>query len=395
MAKQWINKCEHEHEECPGSDLAELPTRLIEISPPGAPEYARITSTKGRKGIYAALSYCWGGPRELASTTANFEAYHEMLPYPKLPQTVLDAFQIARDLGLRYIWIRSLCIIQEDQADVDKEMAQMLQVYQNALVTMCVAGAETCQEGFLQKKKHPDGPSYVPIRIDQERFAWTLQEAFSSQRLLILSNNGIKWDTRFERWGFLVESGEEIRKWTIEHPETEDSLWHEWCSWTPVLENYTQRDLSCEIDILPEFAAIVEVFPSRFNYEYLAGHWRKLLEYNLAWESTTPKSRPRAYQASVFGDVTYGELMIEGHLEELRLYANRRELLYVDSGIRGEGVSWDALENDDGKTASSDELYLCPLSYSSTWLLTLEVHLPRDDSGPYAWKVGGIILGRL
>jgi hypothetical protein len=91
-----------------------------------------------------------------------------MLPYPKLPQTVLDAFQVARGLGLRYIWIDFLFIIQDDQADVDKEMAQMLQVYQNALVTICVAGAEACQEGFLQRKKHPDGPSTYPFAFTRK-----------------------------------------------------------------------------------------------------------------------------------------------------------------------------------------------------------------------------------
>ncbi len=99
-----------------------------------------------------------------------------------------------------------------------------------------------------------------------------------------------------------------------------------------------------------------------------------------------------ASQASIFGAFTYGELMIEGHLEEVRLYANRRELLYVDSGVRSDGVSWDVLEDDD-KTASFDEFYLCPLFYSSIWLPPLVIHLPHDDSGPYIWKVGGIYLG--
>jgi hypothetical protein len=49
VAEKWINKCDHEHEECPGSDSAELPTRLIGISPSGALEHARITSIKRRK----------------------------------------------------------------------------------------------------------------------------------------------------------------------------------------------------------------------------------------------------------------------------------------------------------------------------------------------------------
>ena len=131
-AKGWMEECIAKHDKCHTDRLVALPTRLIEVSPLGAPKSARLGTTKGKTGSYIALSYCWGGNQPFKTTADRLHEYSENLPYEDLPKTILDAFQVTRSLGLQFIWIDSLCIIQDEKDDVAREMANMLQVYQNA-----------------------------------------------------------------------------------------------------------------------------------------------------------------------------------------------------------------------------------------------------------------------
>jgi hypothetical protein len=98
-------------EGCPGNGLVKLPTRLVEVSPPRSPESAHLRYTDGQEGRYAALSYCVGGPLPCQTVAASLIAYTQEILYASLPKTILDAFQVTRGLGLRYIWIDSLCIV--------------------------------------------------------------------------------------------------------------------------------------------------------------------------------------------------------------------------------------------------------------------------------------------
>jgi hypothetical protein len=111
VAKSWITECEIANEECPKQKMVKLPTRLVEVSPLMQPKAARLRTTAGQKGLYIALSYCWGGPQPFKTTIANFHAYTESLPYDSLPKTILDAFEVSRNLEIQFIWIDSLCII--------------------------------------------------------------------------------------------------------------------------------------------------------------------------------------------------------------------------------------------------------------------------------------------
>ncbi|KAH6680966.1 hypothetical protein B0J14DRAFT_470836, partial [Halenospora varia] len=51
------------------------------------------------------------------------------LPYDDLPKMILDAFYVARNLGMEYIWVDSLCIIQDNDNNLQKELRKMLQIY--------------------------------------------------------------------------------------------------------------------------------------------------------------------------------------------------------------------------------------------------------------------------
>ena len=75
-----------------------------------------------------------------------------------MSQNLQDAVVVTRLLGLRYLWIDSLCIIQDSKSDWEEEGSKMDQVYKNAYVTLAATSATTSHDGFLQRTPAPENP---------------------------------------------------------------------------------------------------------------------------------------------------------------------------------------------------------------------------------------------
>jgi hypothetical protein len=67
----------------------------------------------------------------------------------QLPATIIDAIRLAQTLSISYLWIDSLCIVQNSEEDKVREIATMDRVYKNSWVTISAARASTCLDGFL------------------------------------------------------------------------------------------------------------------------------------------------------------------------------------------------------------------------------------------------------
>jgi hypothetical protein len=72
------------------------------------------------KGQYAALSYCWGGENPASLQKKTFDDFKRGIDEANLPQTLQDAFYVARSLQIGYIWIDALCIMQDDREDWER-----------------------------------------------------------------------------------------------------------------------------------------------------------------------------------------------------------------------------------------------------------------------------------
>ncbi|KAE9373668.1 HET-domain-containing protein, partial [Stipitochalara longipes BDJ] len=286
-----------------------LPSRLVRVSSLGEPESARLCKTSRQKGRYCALSYCWGPPgsQPLATMQDNYSAYLEKLPYNDLPKTILDAFQVTRNMGLSYIWIDSLCIIQNDAEDTQKELGKMLRIYRNAQFTISAASASNCKQGFLKVLPLQDGtddtegPFFLPLRVDENTMgsvlvskgegqwytmrsqeqpinkrAWTLQEALLTPRLLIFTSLHMVWrcQSGFRpaplRINFMNDTSRDTSSSHIR-------------IWRYILQNYTNRELTKETDKLVAISAIAETFGLQSASDYLAGLWRQNLIGDLLW----------------------------------------------------------------------------------------------------------------
>ncbi|KAF4843353.1 hypothetical protein CGCSCA4_v008058 [Colletotrichum siamense] len=143
-----------------------LPTRLIDVGFRGLGkenDEPRLVITADYPPLqnpdedqrYVALSYCWGpsekAARQLMTKTSTLKDRLSQIPFSTLPKTHQDALQICTLLGVRYIWIDSLCIVQDDKSDWEREADQMGVVYARAYLTICAGQGNSCLDGFLTR----------------------------------------------------------------------------------------------------------------------------------------------------------------------------------------------------------------------------------------------------
>lgn len=125
----WLGECRSFHEHCRDTEEALLPTRVIDVGSALVEPRLHI-SGETERASYFALSHCWGPsdpkiPR-LVTTRANFKHHCVKLPISSLPKTFRDAVEVTRNLGIRFLWIDSLCVIQGDTADWVHEASKMV-----------------------------------------------------------------------------------------------------------------------------------------------------------------------------------------------------------------------------------------------------------------------------
>ena len=122
-----------------------LPTRLLDISlPQDSPiflVYTRNLPVSSEVPLYATLSHCWGEKKPLRTLLSNVNSFHNGIPFGGLPRTFQDAISVARELGIAYIWIDSLCILQDDEDDWINEAAHMGSIYSSCFLNLVAADA--------------------------------------------------------------------------------------------------------------------------------------------------------------------------------------------------------------------------------------------------------------
>lgn len=142
MISTWIKDCQENHSACKfGTSPGTLPTRVIDVGSPDGRTEPRLRKSDGEPGDYIALSHCWGGKQPLITTKENKCSMKTCIPWAKLPNTFQDAISVTRRLGLRYIWIDSLCIVQDDAEDWEREAAKMALIFEAAYLTVAATAA--------------------------------------------------------------------------------------------------------------------------------------------------------------------------------------------------------------------------------------------------------------
>lgn len=111
LARSWLNDCLREHPQCRISEIPNLPRRVIDVK---EGRLRLFIPQHGTKGHWVALSHCWGNANTFRTTLKTLKLHMHGIEWDKLPKTFRDAVTVTRALGVQYLWIDSLCIIQDD-----------------------------------------------------------------------------------------------------------------------------------------------------------------------------------------------------------------------------------------------------------------------------------------
>ena len=219
IIKKWLFTCQKNHSNC--IRPAVWPQRLLHV---GGGEVAHLTLQDFHEGSvpttpdYAALSYMWGGPQRFMTTKESLEARMVKIDFEDLPGTLRDAVLVCRAIGIQWLWVDVLCIIQDDLRDKLEQIKTMGEVYRSAILTLIPAFSQGSDESFLSDtfenailpfqrfhgnnssgsqgsvcllKKQSGTPAF-PI----ETRGWTMQERLLSTRLLFFHPGRIDWVCR-------------------------------------------------------------------------------------------------------------------------------------------------------------------------------------------------------
>jgi hypothetical protein len=153
LARTKIDECRLAHGECAASlDQAFMPKRVLDLYglSRGEERICLIVSPLGFRERYATLSYCWGSGPNLQLTTLCLRDYtDEGIPISQLPGTIRDACELCLGIGIRYLWVCSLCIVQDSEHDWIEQSSVMGTIYNCSDVTISAAKSKSCTAGLF------------------------------------------------------------------------------------------------------------------------------------------------------------------------------------------------------------------------------------------------------
>jgi len=325
------------HDCCPGEMDFKLPTRILDLELCDGSKDLRLYEAQDKFGSYATLSHSWGtGPKPFRTKLASLDERLCRIRLHDLPRSFQDAVKICRALGLKHLWIDSLCIIQDSEEDWASESSQMARIYKDCLMMIAFSGYEnshqpilcprphvnTCELGdnlkgvFFQSNLrsglHDDpqsnlGTSPCPL----SRRGWAFQERLLAPRTLHYTAEQLIWEcTKFS----VSESGrwDSRQEYVIPARVNGESKNKYYSLWRQLVQNYTLRDLTYPDDRFPALSGVASEIQKRIDDIYIAGLWRDDLHRGLVWEvhRSGPAAKYRAPSwswASIDGRVLFKE----------------------------------------------------------------------------------------
>lgn len=317
----WLDDCESNHASCQRPDTP-LPTRVINVGDDMGKEPFLYVSN-GEQSRYVALSHCWGEVLLIKTEKTNFATHQKGVPFSTLPKNFKDAITVARAIGVQYVWIDSLCIIQDDGHDWEIESSKMASIYQNAHIVLVASNAADSQGGLWNAQwddyGQTDGVVELPYQNADGRIsdiiarktmshediipesyleyeapsplskrAWTLQEELLASRCIFFTAKELLWKCQNAQ---KCECMQEDIEYTM-RGSGERSLWESAKSqgstkrfgdWRSLMAYYSKRHISFESDRLPAISGMAKHMQSKNAGEYLAGIWKNDLCESLLW----------------------------------------------------------------------------------------------------------------
>lgn len=341
LAQDFLNQCLEKHcSSCP-SEISTLPTRAVDVGDESHPPNVYVTHHE--RGNWVALSHCWGGEARFVTDSRNLMDRQRAVAFKDMPATFRDATQITRRLGYQYLWIDSLCILQDSLDDWARESSQMQHYYKNAILTIATDHLVGDHESFLETIRLQDPtavklplltkltstPSHIYIRnrvhlpgyendsAPLNTRGWTLQENLLSPRTLHYTEQQIVFEcqkysvtesdltprgtadadvfTTIKRFFIRPDCSRQDLS-MVKYPAMAayyDPLFR----WYQILEEYYRRYLTFEDDRFAAISGLAREISQQSKMTYKAGIWIEDFQMGLLWNVSCRGSPSKRYRA--------------------------------------------------------------------------------------------------
>jgi hypothetical protein len=331
---EWVNECTARHTVCQNRSPVtrqQWPTRLIAVGDSNSTNI-RLCDTSALNCsalVYITLSHCWGQlvPKQLL--TENYSTYLEAIDLNDLPKTFRDAVEVARKLEVPYLWIESLCIVQNSAIDWASESSKMNDVYNNSYLNLAAAASLDANGGLFYPRSPLSttpcivkigqgadakyaGSIYTPENERSDKMVlftrgWVFQECLLAPRILIFGKEELQWECNelcaSETFPHRSKASELAKSevqgrflrhyWRKMHEKTSLSSQMRLEVWSKVVQEYSGKKLTKFSDKLVALAGLAtDLGKSWATVDYLAGLWSYRLRRGLLWWCV-PSSPPR------------------------------------------------------------------------------------------------------
>jgi hypothetical protein len=319
LVKDWIAECTKFHSKCSRPNNSFLPTRLVDVqslSKDGKIKVLETQSLSNKADIrYITLSYCWGLTPNFKLEKSTQHTLSSGVTIEVLPKTIQDTIRFMHNINLNWLWVDSLCIIQDSHEDWKREAMTMIEVYKNCFLSIAALGATNSHEGLYTIRDpliyspcylfdNEEGESiYGRMPLGREPWSlhkrgWVLQERILPLRTL---NFGpyVVWQCQEKVIGEYdfdrreSHKGFELSKRFLE-VVLRDSTYDKSSTdrdqeilelWTEIAKSYTKGLLTVSTDRLIAISGIISAIHSRTGWVNLAGLWVPFLWKQLLWEN--------------------------------------------------------------------------------------------------------------
>ncbi|KAL7907059.1 HET domain-containing protein [Trichoderma velutinum] len=368
-ATNWFRDCNDTHEDCSAGEISEMPDRVLDVTAEDTASGVKLVQTNGQKARYACLSHRWGKETSQA-TKQNVDSLCNEVPWDYLSPTYQDSITFLRKFSkwhqdqygeeIRYIWIDSLCIIQDSKSDWKKHSLKMSDIYSNSSITLVESHGLHTEKRLFQDSSARSGSKPVSIQdaegndhelhyrhtiyhptfmvkddsIPVWKRAWVFQERLLSHRLLIFGPDELSWQCASHH---KCECG-------LEELETQTTkLMNEWeddihiplnsassrrymqrtlgsnpshkqlrKAWRLVVEAYSRLEYTYRSDTLFAIAGLAKSFNARLGgKKYFAGIWYDELEGSgdaADWEPQAETALDLLWRLAYFKDAEREDL---------------------------------------------------------------------------------------
>lgn len=340
ITSKWLQQCCNSHRRCGLREPRPMPGRVVDISA-GHEKLRLLKTSPGQLGVYAAISYSWGGAKSSMlrlkkHTQKALESRFKLGDLVKLHQ---QGIQVAEELGYKYIWIDALCIIQDDIQDWLDQSSLVPQIYGNADITIVAGRSHDARDGFLeptyaagvpaaaipyQSSNSPSPAScWVGPRRNHEigpanERGWCYQEALVARRMIVYGSQqlsfrcqeAIEFEDGHHQWfagradwydlsslfrgkpAEYLEPGEDptdLFPFPAQLDPRQDSTL---ARWYDITAEYSARSFYNPTDNHAAFSGTVLLFQEviarrygRGHEKYMAGLWEMDMVFGLLWRS--------------------------------------------------------------------------------------------------------------